>query len=1007
MIPKIKTSNGHYYDDIDEYTDEAVIKLCFFNSGTFNYKILNKIDKRPNLTFYLENRFNDSKSIEETLYRIYNHIEERPVCIMCGKPVEFSSCVKFHKCCSEKCFSHYKRFGTEITDEMIIKALFKYTDDCRYIKKCRYKNIINIPIIKNYILNRFEDTKDLEENIYRILYKIDKIPISNINNQPMIFKSFEKGYTHSFLNRKELLSKENKEQKKQYLLNEYLSNITSLADITKDVINYISYSDIVYIEKFHKYIYELLKMYCKSIHKNSFKSVNESLYRIRNDIAEIPKSKETGKDLTFVDSKSYRRYKEYKFTGIDSVTGKTFVISKRIKSLERIKNKTGYDISFEGDDYNVVVFKNVCSKHSIFKLQYNEFKKRCYNGHVKENICPICNQNRKSHQGLEKKIQSILKHFNVQYTKRCRTANESGKEIDIYLFNYKIGIECNGSYWHSTSYKKYENTKCHYENKFINFKNDGIRILSFWENDINKKIFQIQYYLRNILCNPNYDYINITVKEIQYNEYLLFAKTYSFLFCEDEQFFKYIGVYNDGVLIYSAALNLEDDIFYIIKYFGNYELCNDNLIKYVYEYIRDNYEYEDIFAYSRNDLSDGSELTKIGFSLVNDYNDEMFYVICSENSNYKNKPTKKKSLKCYSTGVSLYKYTGIITTQSENIYNIEYSYDEQYNLNMSDNDELLEYDFEYSNKYGLFQMRKFLEELNINYKYHPIINRLFINNVDKKRITIFYNNMYDINSQLPEDIQICSPNIENYRYAKHYVFQEHDIYRNTEALIKIFNSKFKRIRYDYDKSNIHICDLEKNIYNEHMRNNNVEFSDDRKLIHRIGLYINDELICCAGYQMIDEKCFLIEYTYHIVLNNTELLQLLNNYTIVKYHYKTMGAYCNNDYSDGEELIKVGFCLKRCERDVIINNKLYYDIKNMNYLTDLSNVNNIENIKQCYTSGFRLYNMNADKIKYIDMWVLTDECAKLLLGDRNINNKQTKQYIDSRPLLKAYLKNHNL
>ena len=42
-----------------------------------------------------------------------------------------------------------------------------------------------------------------------------------------------------------------------------------------------------------------------------------------------------------------------------------------------------------------------------------------------------------------------------------------------------------------------------------------------------------------------------------------------------------------------------------------------------------------------------------------------------------------------------------------------------------------------------------------------------------------------------------------------------------------------------------------------------------------------------------------------------------------------------------------------------------------------------------------------------MWVLTDECAKLLLGDRNINNKQTKQYIDLRPLLKAYLKNHNL
>jgi hypothetical protein len=37
----------------------------------------------------LENRFDDSESIRETIFRIKEKIEKRPTCPVCGNPVKF------------------------------------------------------------------------------------------------------------------------------------------------------------------------------------------------------------------------------------------------------------------------------------------------------------------------------------------------------------------------------------------------------------------------------------------------------------------------------------------------------------------------------------------------------------------------------------------------------------------------------------------------------------------------------------------------------------------------------------------------------------------------------------------------------------------------------------------------------------------------------------------------------------------------------------------------------
>ncbi len=78
----------------------------------------------------------------------------------------------------------------------------------------------------------------------------------------------------------------------------------------------------------------------------------------------------------------------------------------------------------------------------------------------------------------------------------------NGKEIDIYLPDYKFGIEFNGEYWHSdyfvpSDFHKYKTEKC---SEF------GVKLLSIYENEyINHKEY-FQEFIKSIL--EIYDSIN-------------------------------------------------------------------------------------------------------------------------------------------------------------------------------------------------------------------------------------------------------------------------------------------------------------------------------------------------------------------------------------------------------------------------------------------------------------------------------------------------------------------
>ena len=103
-----------YLKESSSITDEFIINLYFNKDEHINSNYLKKewLQKHPDINEYLVNRYDDSLSYKETLYRILLGIEERPVCKVCGKSVRFDASHRFHRnrngwpfmiYCSPKC----------------------------------------------------------------------------------------------------------------------------------------------------------------------------------------------------------------------------------------------------------------------------------------------------------------------------------------------------------------------------------------------------------------------------------------------------------------------------------------------------------------------------------------------------------------------------------------------------------------------------------------------------------------------------------------------------------------------------------------------------------------------------------------------------------------------------------------------------------------------------------------------------------------------------------------
>lgn len=70
-------------------------------------------------------------------------------------------------------------------------------------------------------------------------------------------------------------------------------------------------------------------------------------------------------------------------------------------------------------------------------------------------------------------------------------------EIDIYSEKLKIGIECNGDYWHSEKFKH----KLYHQNKALECKNQNVRLIQIWEHEWCNDREKIKNFLRSSISS--------------------------------------------------------------------------------------------------------------------------------------------------------------------------------------------------------------------------------------------------------------------------------------------------------------------------------------------------------------------------------------------------------------------------------------------------------------------------------------------------------------------------
>lgn len=140
-------------------TDEDIIQLF----RTKRYRVnpillkqyLNRQGKRYNeeVYQYIANRYTDSFSFTESIYRIVEGIKEHPMCPVCGKAIPFhvSNYKLFNDTCSPSCSSklNYKLY---ITKESIERA--KETRKKTFNIKYGVDNAFQIPSVKSSILEK-------------------------------------------------------------------------------------------------------------------------------------------------------------------------------------------------------------------------------------------------------------------------------------------------------------------------------------------------------------------------------------------------------------------------------------------------------------------------------------------------------------------------------------------------------------------------------------------------------------------------------------------------------------------------------------------------------------------------------------------------------------------------------------------------------------------------------------------------------------------------------------
>lgn len=150
-------------------------------------------------------------------------------------------------------------------------------------------------------------------------------------------------------------------------------------------------------------------------------------------------------------------------------------------SLEKINPNI---IGFDGDDLVIKCCDPSCNlcKEKIFNIPRYLHNSRM---HHNQELCTIKNQIglHNKNTSIELFVQNILSEYNFDYQTNIRKLMGDKKEIDIFIPEKNIAIECNGIYWHS----EYHKEQLYHISKYKKCYDKNIQLLTIWGDWINTK----------------------------------------------------------------------------------------------------------------------------------------------------------------------------------------------------------------------------------------------------------------------------------------------------------------------------------------------------------------------------------------------------------------------------------------------------------------------------------------------------------------------------------------
>jgi hypothetical protein len=615
--------------------------------------IVNNEEAYKTIIDYSNNNFLNDIPFKEKIYLYIHDLNNKPICKNknCSTHTKFvNKTIGYLDYCSNKCQSSSdeimnKRKNTNIERYGVEHAIYNKEKNEKFLDKIRNRteeeqeNINNKRIetnIKNFGFdNPNKNPKFIEKRVQSFKENIESFKESYKKT------SLEKyGVEHPWMN-KEIYKKSERTNEEKYGVKYPMKN----EDVKKNNLK----TQILKYGKLFVQTNEFKEKYKKTSLEKYGVETPMKIEEIKNKIisTQIKKyGKLYIKTDEYLEKKKKRNLEKYGVEDhmlVECIKNKSIENQKKAKlELFLLNNK---DLNFDVVECNstsLLIKCDICSEY------YNITKSLFHNRRRDKTIlCTKCND------PLDNKISSfhieVLNHIKSFYSGEIILNDRvelKGKEIDIWIPEFRIGIECNGLYWHTESFKG----KNYHKDKYNISKENNINLIQIWEDEwkykrdivksrlsnklkyTSKNIYSRKCVIKNLSSKEAKDFLNKN-----HLQGFLASKYYLGLYYNS----KLVSLMSFGLL--RIALNSKgDENDYEILRFCN--CLNTNVIgsasKLFNHFIKEN-KPNSVISYASLEWGDGDFYSKLGM-IDKGMTDIGYYYVIDGKREHRYKFTKHK-----------------------------------------------------------------------------------------------------------------------------------------------------------------------------------------------------------------------------------------------------------------------------------------------------------------------------------------------------------------------------